>query len=252
MLPMLAFLCLASAAVSLTLPANTAYLINANGSDYSESGTITGWQSPRTNILWGGYVGHAGKLRVTALLDGSEPGATYQLKVESQGVHRTLSATGPNPQFPEIDLPAPGWVKLALSAKGSGFGEVTVLLLDGEAIADSKFNLKSRRNAASVHIGWPLAPNQEVEWFYNEVKAVTDPTVTYYMACGFRRGYFGMQVNSETERRVIFSIWDAGKEAVDRSKVSEDNRVKLLAKGDDASFQNKAHLAMAAAGFNSA
>ena len=53
------------------------------------------------------------------------------------------------------------------------------------------------------------------------------------MANGFKRGYFGIQVNSETERRVIFSVWDSGNEAVDRNKVSDDNKVKLLAKGTD-------------------
>jgi len=52
------------------------------------------------------------------------------------------------------------------------------------------------------------------------------------MANGFKRGYFGIQVNSETERRVIFSVWDSGNEAVDRDKVNPENQVKLLAKGE--------------------
>jgi hypothetical protein len=52
------------------------------------------------------------------------------------------------------------------------------------------------------------------------------------MACGWHRGYFGMQVNSPTERRIIFSVWDSGGEAVDRGKVDNENRVQLLAKGD--------------------
>ena len=39
-------------------------------------------------------------------------------------------------------------------------------------------------------------------------------------------------MNSATERRIIFSVWDAGKEAVDRTKVGDDNRVKLLKKGE--------------------
>lgn len=30
----------------------------------------------------------------------------------------------------------------------------------------------------------------------------------YYMACGWHRGYLGMQVNSPTERRIIFSVRD--------------------------------------------
>jgi hypothetical protein len=52
------------------------------------------------------------------------------------------------------------------------------------------------------------------------------------MACGWHRGYFGMQVNSPTERRIIFSVWDSGNEAISRSKVNESNRVTLVAKGE--------------------
>ena len=55
------------------------------------------------------------------------------------------------------------------------------------------------------------------------------------MACGFARGYFGMQVNSPTERRIIFSVWDSGtgQSAKNRTDVSDENRVKLLAKGEN-------------------
>ena len=55
------------------------------------------------------------------------------------------------------------------------------------------------------------------------------------MAAGFSLGYFGMQVNSPTERRIIFSVWDAaeGKNAKDRSTVSEENHTTLLAKGEE-------------------
>ncbi len=42
-----------------------------------------------------------------------------------------------------------------------------------------------------------------------------------------------MQVNSPTERRIIFSVWDSGKEAKDRTKVGDNDKVKLLAKGSD-------------------
>jgi len=70
-----------------------------------------------------------------------------------------------------------------------------------------------------------------VEAFYCEVTALEDPLWTFYMACGWHRGYFGMQVNSPTERRIIFSVWDSGSEAVDRRKVGEEDRVSLVAKG---------------------
>lgn len=91
-----------------------------------------------------------------------------------------------------------------------------------------------RRNASSVHLGY-AAPDEhkdDVEWFYCEVTPKTDPLWTYYMATGWHRGYFGMQVNSETERRVIFSVWDSGNEAVDRKKVKAEDLVQLVKKGD--------------------
>ena len=40
-----------------------------------------------------------------------------------------------------------------------------------------------------------------------------------------------MQVNSPTERRINFSVWDSGGEAMDRGKVADENRVTLVAKG---------------------
>ena len=54
------------------------------------------------------------------------------------------------------------------------------------------------------------------------------------MACGFHRGYFGMQVNSPTERRIIFSVWDAasGQNAKNRSTVEKENQTQLVAKGE--------------------
>lgn len=50
---------------------------------------------------------------------------------------------------------------------------------------------------------------KNVDYFYTElhVPVGTDTVGSYFMADGFKRGYFGMQVNTKTERRVIFSVW---------------------------------------------
>jgi hypothetical protein len=86
-----------------------------------------------------------------------------------------------------------------------------------------------------VHLWYdvPKANVNDIEWFYCELTPKTDPLWTYYMATGWHRGYFGMQVNSKTERRVIFSVWDSGNEAVDRKKVKAEDLVQLIKKGDD-------------------
>ena len=41
-----------------------------------------------------------------------------------------------------------------------------------------------------------------------------------------------MQVNSPNERRIIFSVWDSGREPTDRNKVEDENRVRLVDKGE--------------------
>ena len=135
-----------------------------------------------------------------------------------------------------IQLTDTGFIELKLSAKKllPGFMGIGQLILSGLASEGLRYNKEERRNAASVHLRYPLADSIKAISFYNEVTVPTgnDPLYSYYAATGFSRGYFGIQVNSEKERRVIFSVWDAGSEAIDREKVADSNKVKLLAKGD--------------------
>jgi len=52
------------------------------------------------------------------------------------------------------------------------------------------------------------------------------------MANGFNAGYFGMQVNSETERRVLFSVWSPFK-TDNPYEIPADYRVNLIRKGEE-------------------
>ena len=124
-------------------------------------------------------------------------------------------------------------IRLA-TTNGEPLLHLRALHLSGTAVANAHANVAERRNAASVHLGYPVPKEQrdDIAWFYIELTPKTDPLWTYYMATGWHRGYFGMQVNSPTERRVIFSVWDAGNEAIDRGKVAAQNRVSLVGKGN--------------------
>ena len=223
---------IAAQALSLYLPANTAYLLGPKNAEIADSGRIVGWTRSDTAILWGGYIATPGTLRVLLDTDGSDGRTTFRLTVSGKQNHE-YKTTGSTLAFTNVELPTAGWYKFQVTAYGGAFGTVKGLELQGSPTRDARFNLKSRRNAASVHIGYPEANGKDVEWFYNEVKATEQPLYTYYMACGFKRGYFGMQINSPSERRIIFSVWDSGNEAVDRSRVNDENRVKLLAKGEN-------------------
>ncbi len=79
----------------------------------------------------------------------------------------------------------------------------------------------------SVHLGYPAA---EGVAFYNEVTPDRSAPGTYFMACGWDKGYFGMQELGDGKKLLIFSVWDSGQN--DPKAVAKDKRVKLLHKDD--------------------
>ena len=231
----------ASAQAEIRVPAFTAYgdpLPDALR--VSSSKGITGWSDPAEKVVWFGEIKTPGKLTAVLSLSLKKDGVT-KLRLTVAGVGREATATGTGAEqtldFGEFMIAKPGYMRFeltSLNAAGTPAGDLASLVIDGPATTEAHFNLEARRNAASVHLHYPTPKDAHAEWFYNEVTAVEDPVYTFYMACGFSRGYFGMQVNGPNERRVIFSVWDsgAGGNAKDRSKVAPEDQVQLLAKGD--------------------
>ena len=223
---------LASARAELRIPAATAYAEPWESGAKISKDDITGWKDPAQKILWFGEIKHAGKLDASvAVRLAAGKSAKLRLTVVGQTHDADVKAAG-TVSLGSFTIAQPGYVRFELSSEHPEC-DLDALVLDGPAAADAHFNTDPRRNAASVHLAYPLPKDATVEWFYNEVTAVEDPLATYYMACGFARGYFGMQVNSGTERRIIFSVWDAasGQSAKDRSTVAEENHAQLLDKG---------------------
>jgi len=113
------------------------------------------------------------------------------------------------------------------------------LLVEGTATGEgmnyvNDFSFYWGRRGPSVHLSYTLPENEDIEWFYNEITVPVgaDPVGTYYMSNGFAQGYFGIQVNSPTERRVLFSVWSPFQ--TDNPKdIPETHQVKLLQKGEN-------------------
>jgi hypothetical protein len=80
----------------------------------------------------------------------------------------------------------------------------------------------------SVHLGYPAA---EGTAFYNELTVEKSAPGTYFMACGFDGGYFGIQELGNGKKVVLFSVWDPG-EQNDPKQVAEEQRVKMLHKDE--------------------
>ena len=242
----------------LLLPADTAYGEPVPlALEFSPSGSLIHWADPRCQIVWYVYLGGAGPLHCE--LHYTLPAqARSTIELEVRGVNPatkpwklpaiTLSAgEQATASLGDIAVPHAGYYRFALIGKsrsGDAYGEISGLQLSGPPLAGAYANLTSRRNAASVHLFYVLPSHRQISrapkafdlWdrivaFYNEVTVRRTPLWSYYMACGFSRGYFGIQVNSPTERRIIFSVWDSGPSTNVRSEVPSANRVRLFAKG---------------------
>ena len=89
------------------------------------------------------------------------------------------------------------------------------------------------RRGPSVHLNYSLPEGIHAEWFYNEVFVPSGQDIlgSYFMADGFSQGYFGMQVNSPTERHILFSVWSPF-HTDDPSKIPDSQKIVLVAKGD--------------------
>lgn len=239
-----------SACLALVLPATPAeeLVVPANTAYHDESSTADSQVA-----LWFGHLGRAGELSCSVDVE-LAPGERAELSLRALGRESEVLLTGAHGvqrvDFRSFEVSGPGYARFELVQVSGRPVKPIALALAGSPLDGAHFNLKRRKNAASVHLFYPLPDelaHEGVEAFYCEVTAEEDPPWTYYMATGWHRGYFGMQVNSplalqgeptaanhrQAERRIIFSVWDSGGEAVDRGKVGDADRVQLVARGED-------------------
>jgi hypothetical protein len=229
--------CCLATADELKIPANTGYSEpDPDGIRISGRNGVSRWNDDQQSLNWFGDFKATGDVKVLIDFETStaEP-VTFHLEFAGETRCRTVEDTAQSLDFGDFKINAAGYQRLKLtwsSATAKTAPSPASISLSGDAVKGAHFNLDPRRNAASVHLSYPVPQGKKVEAFYVEMTGLEDPVWSYYMACGWHRGYFGMQVNSPTERRIIFSVWDSGNEAIDRDKVKKEDRVNLVAKGE--------------------
>ncbi|MEG2528039.1 MAG: DUF3472 domain-containing protein [Mucinivorans sp.] len=136
-----------------------------------------------------------------------------------------------------IKTTKPGYIRVDFSSPGPSLNLVA-LEVNGAASQSTlsyvhDFSTYWGSRGPSVHLGYTM-PSQPVEWVYSEVTVPVGQDIegSYYMANGFGEGYFGMQCNSPTERRVLFSVWSPFT-TDDPKTIPQDQQIKLLRRGAD-------------------
>ena len=208
---------------------------------------IKNWSDTGLKIRTYFWVGTAGllDLRLNAAVDSGMSRIRCSVGKEVKDV--TLSNTVPAIiTVGAFSVAQPGYQVLemqGLSKTAGTFAEVTALSLSGEACTGDIHFIKNDfhfgRRGPSVHLGYRLPQDaRDICWFYNEVcvPAGQDAIGTYCMANGFGEGYSGMQVNSGSERRILFSVWSPFHTDNPQS-IPQAERIILLKKGKEVHTQ---------------
>ncbi|MBV9988309.1 MAG: DUF5077 domain-containing protein, partial [Chitinophagaceae bacterium] len=185
------------------VPGNTGYAVPAESKNMFSGDGVQGWTDTRQQLSYFFYAHKAGDLSIGLNARNAVAGSILQVAVAGQKflvrvpASRTFKSVGAG----TVHLRDSGFYSITISAlkkSGTTIADIQSIFLSGPPSSSLHFNTKPRRNAASVHLKYPLADSVKAIYFYNEltVPAGYDPVHSYYMACGFARGYFGMQVNS--------------------------------------------------------
>lgn len=231
-----------------TIPlGGNAYVTNEQqGVTINEKG-ICNWTSSSPVVSAYFKVANSGRLDLglsgnvaagVSVLEVSVAGSTFNVTVDN--TEKKVIPIG------HVDIATPGYIRVDLKGKsktGNYYADLSDLLV-GNAAAKGPLNYVNAtwsgsssfywgRRGPSVHMSYSL-PSGDQEYFYNEVTVPSGQDIvgSYYMANGFGEGYFGIQVNSETERRVLFSVWSPF-ETQDPNNIPENQKIVLVKKGAD-------------------
>lgn len=143
-------------------------------------------------------------------------------------------------QVGQFIINTPGYYYIdmeGIEKSGNCFAEINDLIVGN--INENEINyIKDEfywsRRGPSVHLKFEIPTEaKDVEWFYSEIEIPKGQDVigSYFMANGFGEGYFGIQANSLTEKRILFSVWSPFK-TDNPNEIPEDYKIKLIKKGD--------------------
>lgn len=206
---------------------------------------LTNWTDANTVVSIYFKVQDIGKVNLY-LKAKVDDGSTSDIKVSigTQSIIKKLSNTGfDTVRIGEFGIKDNGYVKVDLQGiakTGANFGNVTDLVLEGDKVTHNLIYVKNNessnyywgRRGPSVHLAYQMPTDFNAEWFYNEltIPKGADVVGSYFMANGFAEGYFGIQVNSTSERRILFSVWSPYK-TDNPNAVPDDEKIILLKKG---------------------
>ncbi|MCL8007073.1 DUF3472 domain-containing protein [Gelidibacter japonicus] len=229
--------------LSIQIPAGAnSWVVNnvSKNSTMMTDGEINNWTDLKTTVRTYFKTDTSGELHLGLNLN--VPEGTSRIKVTVADQSRTIKIYSSENQTFNVgvfDIKAGYNMVEIVGVEKSGpvVANINEVLIGGPATNGKIYFIKDDfyfgRRGPSVHLTYDLPKEKEIEWFYNEINVPEGEDVigSYFMANGFLDGYFGIQVNSETERRILFSVWSPF-DTQDPKEIPDDHKIILLGKGD--------------------
>lgn len=223
----------------------------------THKGTIKEWNDTKTVISLYFKAGGSGELNLSVNATAGEENDKSTLQFSYAGKkHKVTILGGQVSDYPvgSFKVKKPGYVKIdikGLSRTGERFGNITGFTAEGPAVqGDNHFIPYDKindnywfRRGPSVHMGYILPQDEDIEYFYSEVSVPKghDENGTYFMLTGFREGYMGIQSaiddNGDKRRTVLFSVWSPFT-TDNPNEIPDSLHVKVLASGEGVTARN--------------
>jgi len=202
---------------------------------------IENWKDKSTIIRTYFRIENTGSITLSFLAKVNSGTSQIQIKYGEEQKIITLSNTGFDTiNLGSFEIKKPGYQFIefqGLKKNSSTFADITEISISGPATSGKVNYVKNDfyfgRRGPSVHLNYQISPDaKDIDWFYTEltIPEGNDVEGSYFMANGFADGYFGIQVNSKTERRILFSVWSPYK-SDNPGEIPPEYKISLLKKG---------------------
>ncbi|WP_025141476.1 DUF3472 domain-containing protein [Pedobacter jeongneungensis] len=235
-----------NSAISLPLAGNAYSSLHQDSERTLSNKGIVNWTNPKEYFTAYFRVSKPGTI-VISLVDkpALEGQSTLEFTINNQPQKVSFDETKAfDGEIGEWTIKDTGYVAIVIkgiSKSGAKFPSIQTLTVGGTATEGKTAYVKNNegnffhwgRRGPSVHLNYQQPENVNAEWYYNEVTVPKGEDIlgSYFMACGFGEGYFGMQVNSPTERHILFSVWSPFN-TDDPKSIPESHKIKMLKKGE--------------------
>ncbi|WP_133177714.1 DUF3472 domain-containing protein [Chitinophaga parva] len=209
---------------------------NETGINIGSNGT-SNWTTNANTALAYATINTKGTLSVSLLAKSPDGAGTVSVTVDGKvlTVNVPQSTTYQQLTAGNVNITNTGIKSFTIKGvkkPGAYYADVNAIVISGTAATGAYYNKSDYRTCPAVHMGYNMHAGDTAAWFYNEIKvpAGSDVVPTFFMANGFYAGYFGIQVNSATERRILFSIW-SDYNTNDPNEIPANYSVRLVQKG---------------------